>query len=338
MKAENAIVTIRNGNKCNAQLLIALSVSAGVLALLFVFAPAALAGTLNPGDIVVADSGFCLYCNPVVSLGGRILRVDPVTGEETVIASGGYLNSTGAIVIDATGKIIVSVAGGIISVDPDTGDQAVIASGEYLNPPGPIAIDAAGKIIVGVPGGIVSIDPATGDHAVIASGEHLNSPGAIVIDAAGKIIVGSTTGYAGLGSIIRVDSATGAQHLVSSTGYISGFIGPAGLAVDASGDIIVSNNGYGVGAGSILRIDPVTGNQAVITAGLVFPWSLAIDGIGDIIVVDSLGFWNGFGRIVSTNPLTGFQTVIAGGGLFVNPRGIAIVPPAVSSHSRKNLM
>jgi hypothetical protein len=70
----------------------------------------------------------------------------------------------------------------------------------------------------------------------------------------------------------------------------------------------------------------------LITAGLVFPWSLAIDSIGDIIVADSLGFWNGYGRIVSINPLTGFQTVITGGGLFVDPRGIAIVRPAVSSH------
>jgi len=59
---------------------------------------------LKPGDIVYADSGNAID-------GGFVIKVDPATGERTVISSGGYLQMPFAPVIDANGQIVVSDSG-----------------------------------------------------------------------------------------------------------------------------------------------------------------------------------------------------------------------------------
>src|SRR6266702_4058514 len=57
--------------------------------------------TLQPGDIVYADSGNAVD-------GGFVIKVDPATGQKTVISSGAYLHLPFDLVIDALGQIIVS--------------------------------------------------------------------------------------------------------------------------------------------------------------------------------------------------------------------------------------
>src|SRR5216684_2023528 len=68
---------------------------------------------LQPGDIVYVDSGDAIH-------GGFVIKVNPVTGEKTVIASGGLLRMPFGVVIDADGQIIVSDSGRLIRIDPET--------------------------------------------------------------------------------------------------------------------------------------------------------------------------------------------------------------------------
>ncbi len=173
-------------------------------------APPASAVTLNPGDIIVAD------------VAAGIIRVDPVTGDQTLVSSGGLFVSPFDVAIDANGDIIVAdVAAGIIRVDPDSGDQTLISSGGlFVGTPG-VTIDANGDIIVsgGTGGGIIRVDP-TGDGAVPGSAQtEVSSKGLFIdpfgvdIEANGNIIVVETTTFGG--SIIRVDPDSGDQEKVS---------------------------------------------------------------------------------------------------------------------------
>jgi sugar lactone lactonase YvrE len=59
---------------------------------------------------------------------GQILRVDPATGEQTLVASGGDLKYLTEIEIDRDGSLLVSdlFDGVIVRVDPTTGAQQTI--------------------------------------------------------------------------------------------------------------------------------------------------------------------------------------------------------------------
>src|SRR5580765_366611 len=75
--------------------------------------------TLKPQDIVYADSGNAID-------GGFVIKVDPATGGQTVISSGGYLQMPFDPVIDVNGQIVVSDSGRLVRINPDTGVQQVI--------------------------------------------------------------------------------------------------------------------------------------------------------------------------------------------------------------------
>lgn len=80
------------------------------------------------GSILVADFD---------AFGGRpggIIRVDPTTGSQTKVSSGGYFTAPVGLAIAANGDIIVANAAGggpgasgIIRVDPATGGQTIVS-------------------------------------------------------------------------------------------------------------------------------------------------------------------------------------------------------------------
>ena len=80
-----------------SRLRFSLLVAPAVLFSLF-FASQSLAVTLNPGDIIVSQ-GYDVRI-------GTIFRVDPVTGAQEVISSGGLLNEPTGVAIDSAGNII----------------------------------------------------------------------------------------------------------------------------------------------------------------------------------------------------------------------------------------
>lgn len=159
--------------------------------------------------------------------------------------------------------------------------------------------------------------------------------------------------------ILRVDSVTGAQEVVSSGGLLIG--NTRGIAISGSGDILVANSldvgrivrvdaktgaqsllsaggllsqptGIAIGSDggifvsdidshSVIRINPSNGSQSLVSAGdLSFlPFGIALDTKGNIFVTDF-----GTDRVVRVDPATGAQLTISSGGFFADPRGIAI--------------
>jgi hypothetical protein len=96
------------------------------------------------GDILIA----------ILNAGGlsrpsEIIRLDPNTGVQTSVSSGGYFSDTRGIAIESNGDILVAdtdsfIGGGgfgaIIRVDPNTGEQTLVSSGPPFFDPIALAI------------------------------------------------------------------------------------------------------------------------------------------------------------------------------------------------------
>lgn len=293
------------------------------LAVLLVFplAPAleSQAVTLNAGDLIVTDRGT-----------GSLVRVDPVTGAQTTITSGGFLSHPLGVTFDAAGRLIVADfslggPGRIVRVDPTTGGQTLITSGGFLVEAYGVVVDPSGSIILtdktafGGSGGVIRVDPLTGLQTLITTGGLLSGdPHGLVMDAAGQLIVAENLS----GRLVRVDPLTGSQTLISSGGLLNN---PNGVALDADGNLIVTTD---QGASDqVIRVNALTGAQTLISSGGLFvgPRGVSVDAAGNIIVADQDAF-GGSSALFRIDPFTGTQTVISSGGLFVDPFGVAIAP------------
>ena len=95
--------------------------------------------TLNAGDILLVDE-------EAFGEAGGVIRVEPTTGIQTPVSSGGLFVDPQGIAIDASGNIFVvddeafEETGGVIRVDPITGVQTPISSHQFFEDPVGIAV------------------------------------------------------------------------------------------------------------------------------------------------------------------------------------------------------
>ena len=296
---------------------------------------AAFAVTLSPGDIIIADlSTIDSGCAPSPGCGG-LIKVDPTTGVQTAIASGGFFFNPFDVEMDANGDLIVAEpngnggcpafgCGAIFRVDPSNGDQFLISSlGDFFDPLS-IEIDANGDFIVldmnAFPflGALFNITPAD-VRTTITSGGFFGQPQDLAIESDGNFVIADIGNFPHIvNDVLRVTPG-GAQSVVSSGGDIDNAFG---VAIDINGDIIVVNSVLiSGGTPSILRIDPSTGAQSTISSGdkLTNPLRVAIDANGDYLVTDTK-------RVIKVDRTSGAQSVLSSGQLFDNPTGIFVVP------------
>ena len=105
----------------------AIPVLASILILGIMAATPLVFAQLNPGDIIVADIG-----------ANAVIKIDPITGAQEIISSGGLFAGALDLVLDSNGDIIVADldlingGGSIIKVDPITRIQTVISTGPLL--------------------------------------------------------------------------------------------------------------------------------------------------------------------------------------------------------------
>lgn len=220
-----------------------------------------------------------------------LVRVDPSSGAQTLLSSGGILYSPKGVTVESNGAIIVTTLGttgvpaAVVRVDPDTGAQSVVSSGGLLVRPFRVTVDAAGDLIVsdskgfGGSGGVLRVDPVTGAQAPISSGGYLTNAGDLTIDDQGFLIVGFASPpfpgcetYAGSG-IVRVDPDTGAQALITTNGLLCTYIS---LTVDVDGTYLVGGVFDNYAPGRIMRVDPDTGAQTFVVYTMDTPNDLLI--------------------------------------------------------------
>jgi sugar lactone lactonase YvrE len=318
------------------------------------FAPyAADAATLQPGDIVVTDVG-----------SGMLLQINPQTGVQTIISSGGHFFNPWGVAVEASRSVLVVDTdafgggvqrhGGVIRVDPSTGGQTVVSSGGFFKTPRGIALDGNGGILVvdrdafnddPGPGGacddggaVIRVDGTTGDQTVVSSLEHFCDPQGITVDDAGSIWIADHTGFNGGsgegkfgGSLIRVDPVTGAQTVVSSGGE---FFNLNGVATETSGSIIASREGSAGRSGELIRVDPSNGLQSIVATKFSSPHGIVFDNHETLLVAD----WFTTSAILSVDPVSGNTTTISSGGFLNLPTGIAVVLVPLPSAAATGVM
>jgi hypothetical protein len=271
---------------------------------------------LKPGDIVYADSGDAIQggfivkvdgvtgqssvisCGGVLRLpfdlaidaegqivvsdSGQLLRIDPETGAQSVIAdnSRGTLGCPYGLSLNRAGGIVAANLAAIIEVNPVTGLAEAVSAGGYLGCPLGVAVANNGQLFVLNIGRyarqILRVNPQTGVQRLVTQAGYLKNPQAIAVQGNDLYItdVATPDGNFGIGRVIHVDAQTGAQTVVAEGGNL---IGPVGITFDASGQLIVgdpytinpqspdlADGGYD---GGIIRIDPVTGSQALLARG-----------------------------------------------------------------------
>lgn len=290
--------------------------------------PSVFAVALVPGDLVVADYNGSNGGPVDTPVGGRILKVDPTTGIQTMITWTGLLDMPVDVGIIAGGEIAVldqDATGQIIKVNPSDGSQEVISQGNLFVRPMGMTVDAYGNIFVADQqyagtGGIIKVDSVTGEQMAIASGGSIKYPSDVAIDGAGNLYVTSTPVGGGL-SVIKIDPGVGTQTVVYSSAISAWY---TGIVVDDVPNNIYVSEIYTYNG--IFRIDPVASTLSVLSNGSPFqdPYGMDIELDGNLIVAE--GNWWGEGRIIRVNPLSGATTLLSSGGLLVDPAGIEVYP------------
>jgi len=172
------------------------------------------------GQIFVVDGG------PVISdwpsqmiYDGRIIRIDPATGVQTLVSSGGLLLNPQSLAVGPSGDLYVlnhwGLSNGIgldqlVRINPTTGVQTLLVN-DYSIPPSPreIRSDPFGGLLLagrgtvtGANGGIFEVDPVSGSTTPISGvAPHYES---FAVEPSGDILAPSLFGE----TIDRIDRRT----------------------------------------------------------------------------------------------------------------------------------
>lgn len=267
---------------------------------------------------------------------GAVFRIDPTTGAQTLVSSGGGFLNPIHIAAEGSGTLVVAdeLAGAVFRVDPVTGIQTTLSSGGNFVSPIGIAVAASGDILVADNGGggfsgpgfVVRVNPISGAQTIVSNAGVFVNPTGIAEASNGDIYVIDQT----VAALIRVEPTTGAQTIVSSGGLLSE---PLDLAIEASGNVVVAEPSGRVASGcdpKVIRINPSTGVQTVVSSGGNFLLA-ACAGPSGIDVAPNGDIWTAVSnasvrRIVRIDPVTGAQISVSSGGSFSNPADVVVVP------------
>jgi sugar lactone lactonase YvrE len=285
-------------------------------------------GQLQAGDIIYADSGNAIE-------GGFIVKVDPDTGEQTVLSSGGDLIRPFDVVLDAQGQIIASDSGRccrLTCIAPATGLQTVVANNSppMLGLPYGLTVAGNGDVLIANGEAIVRVNPVTGETRIVTSGGASFHPLGVTVSAEGDLFV---LNRASPSEILRVHPIHGTRKVVSRGGLLRD---PRAIVAKDNfiyvTDVAADNGDFGLGR--VIRVDARTGAQSIVSEGgfLVGPVGIALEDDGQIVVGDpytinpaSNDLFDG--GVVRIDPVSGAQTLIARGyGGMANPCGLTVVP------------
>jgi DNA-binding beta-propeller fold protein YncE len=246
------------------------------------------------GKLVVADIGVPNRKD------GSVIRVDPLTGRQSLVSSGGEFFDPAGLAVAPDGQIYVvdnrapDNDGAVIRVDPRTGAQTLVTErsaepgrGE-LDLPFGIAVESDGNLVVSnrvsplelpllcqVLGKVVRVNPLTGDQVRVSGDGHIAWPFGIAVRPDGGIVVANECGTGG--GLVLVDRLGLWQSALTPNGSDDVLVTPERVAFDPAGRLLVSDFSVGPGGeGGIVSVDPDTGAQSLLRAGEPFNHPLGI--------------------------------------------------------------
>jgi MBG domain/Domain of unknown function (DUF4214)/MBG domain (YGX type)/Abnormal spindle-like microcephaly-assoc'd, ASPM-SPD-2-Hydin/Immunoglobulin domain len=290
-----------------------------------------LAPPIGVHDIFVSDHNL----SPSGESG--IVRIDRVTGVQSVVTQGGNLGDLFGIAYESPTSVIVVDAGGgnglLVRVDVTTGQQTVLATG--LGHAMDVALDADKNIYVtddgfGGPGGVFKITP-NGQVSTLSSG---GRPGGLVYHPDGYLYFLGLDLGGGQAGIARLDPATGQWTALPAGGPIAGGIG---LAVDTNGDLLVAEGGTTATTDNrIYRVDRITGAQTTIStaSNARDPRAIWVNSAGALFVGDcGDNSTDGIAGVFTLDRVTGVLAPISIGNSFRNLIGITGLPGSTTAPS-----
>jgi len=272
----------------------------------------------------------------LIAIFSLLFVVSLLNGENRAQDSpGGYL------VIDSNAG--TEARGALFRVDPLTGDRTLVSDfgdasqGELGNLPGGIAVEGDGNILVVDStvgtfsfGALFRVDPVTGNRRIVSDfgntgqGASGSAPVSVTVGDNGNILVTDLIAGTGFsGTLFRVDPSTGGRTVVSDFGDVSqGELGTIAqdVEVESDGNLVVIDPDAGTGGSGVLfRVDPVTGDRTVVSDfGNIdqgelgnLPGDVAIEGNGNILVLDSGAGTRGRAVLFRVDPVTGERTILS---------------------------
>ena len=242
----------------------------------------AIAVDLNPGDLLVTIDA---WPNP-----GKVLRIDPVTAQWTLIAEGNLLSwKNRGIAVDQNGQIVVAQILGqpVVRIDPVTGNQSVVAQGGLLNNTYGVAVAPNGDVLVSDfdSGSVIRID-TLGNQSTLVSG--FGGIGRLKLGPDGYLYAGICSGGGATETYIQIDPVGGTWTRVFHGGCAVTF----GFDVGSEGDfwsvfnVNLSSYGIPYSGPFLTRWHPT---QFGLPINSVFPGDYLLPDSGDVS-----GLFSGF--------------------------------------------
>jgi sugar lactone lactonase YvrE len=186
----------------------------------------------GPVALAVEANGQLLVVEGAIGIFAGVLRVDPVSGDRTVVSGpttgrGPLFIAPLALAIEATGQLVVvdSVLGAVLRVDPVMGDRTIVSDastgqGPAFGVPAGIAVAADGQLLVvdQERAAVLRVDPGSGDRVIISggptargSGPPLSDPVGLAVEADGRLLVVDEF----FRWVLRVEPGSGNRTLLS---------------------------------------------------------------------------------------------------------------------------
>jgi streptogramin lyase len=264
---------------------------------------------LEVGDIVVLDGS------------GALLRLDPQTGDQTLLMYRPDLPNLFSIAREPSGDLVMTDfnAASVLRVDTDTGRVSTLASGGYIQQPRVVRVDVDGTLLVtdSLEDAVLRVDPVSGIQTIVAddTGDRFDRPEGLLIEPDGSLLVSD---WRGARRILRIDPADPQVHQVVSDEPV--FQYPRRFVKDAGGDLLVLDSGT---TDEVFRVDPSTGAvvETVTSDGLlVDSYGITLEADGHVLVSSRSP-----GRVVRIYPATGAQQELASGGLIEYPNDLLVI-------------